>query len=58
MTRIAAEFDDALSTVLGIPSLGPIRELLAREPGLTARDIAPQRTQPPLEPDDPRTRTH
>ena len=47
------QIDDALSTVLGLPSLGPIRELLAREPGLTARDIAPHQTQPALNPDKP-----
>jgi N-6 DNA Methylase len=33
--------DDALSAVLGLPSLAPIRELLAREPGLTAKAVAP-----------------
>ena len=45
--------DDALSAVLGLPSLAPIRELLAREPGLTARDIAPRQTQSALDPEEP-----
>ncbi|MGH6851365.1 MAG: N-6 DNA methylase [Methylocella sp.] len=45
--------DDALSTVLGLPSLAPIRELLAREPGLTARDISPHQTQPAPDPNEP-----
>jgi hypothetical protein len=34
--------DDALSKALGLPDLAPIRELLAREPGLNARDINPR----------------
>jgi hypothetical protein len=33
--------DDTLADVLGIPRFGPIRELLAREPGLTAQEINP-----------------
>lgn len=45
--------DDVLSAVLGLPSLAPIRELLAREPGLTARDISPRQTQPTLYSDEP-----
>ncbi len=36
--------DDALSDTLGLPSLAPIRELLAREPGLNAIDINPRQT--------------
>jgi hypothetical protein len=35
------KIDDALSVTLGLPDLSPIRELLAREPGLTALDISP-----------------
>jgi len=31
--------DEALCTVLGLPSLAPVRALLAREPGLTGRKI-------------------
>ncbi len=37
--------DESLATVLGLPSLTPIHELLAREPGLTARDITPRLVQ-------------
>ena len=33
------EIDAALANALGLPDVGMIRELLAREPGLTARDI-------------------
>ncbi|GJL79929.1 MAG: hypothetical protein NPINA01_29180 [Nitrospinaceae bacterium] len=32
--------DDAISETLGLPDLSPIRELLAREPGLTAQKIS------------------
>ena len=31
--------DEALCSVLGLPSLAPVRALLAREPGLTGRRI-------------------
>lgn len=41
--------DDALSQVLGLPSLAPIRELLAREPGLTAKEINPRLIQGALD---------
>jgi len=44
--------DDALSNTLGLPSLAPIRELLAREPGLTARDIAPRQMQVAVDRDE------
>ncbi|MGH6851033.1 MAG: N-6 DNA methylase [Methylocella sp.] len=44
--------DDAISAALGLPSLAPIRELLAREPGLTARNIAPRQTQAILDLDE------
>jgi hypothetical protein len=43
---VRREIDETLCEVLGLPSLAPIRELLAREPGLTARDIAPQPSGP------------
>ena len=33
--------DEALCTALGLPSLVPVRALLAREPGLTGRKIPP-----------------
>ena len=29
--------DEALSAALGLPDLGPLREMLAREPGLTGK---------------------
>ena len=35
------EIDTAFCRVLGLPGLGAIRELLSREPGLTAADIGP-----------------
>jgi hypothetical protein len=40
---VRRQIDEALGKVLGLPDLSPVRELLAREPGLTARDIAPPR---------------
>jgi hypothetical protein len=39
---IRRQIDDKISKVLGVPKVDPIRELLAREPGLTAHDIAPR----------------
>ena len=36
------KIDEKLAKELGMPSLKPIRELLAREPGLTAEEINPQ----------------
>lgn len=36
------QIDDSLTKVLGLPSLGPIQDLLAREPGLSALDISPR----------------
>jgi hypothetical protein len=41
--------DGALCAALSLPSLAPIRELLAREPGLTGREIAPRSTQAALD---------
>jgi hypothetical protein len=37
--RTRKAIDDAFSKVLSLPDLSPIRELLAREPGLTGRDL-------------------
>jgi hypothetical protein len=34
--------DDALAEALKLPDLSPIRELLARDPGLNAKDINPR----------------
>ena len=36
------QIDDALSKVLGLPDLAGVRELLAREPGLSAIEINPR----------------
>ena len=37
---VRQEIDAVFCKVLRLPDLGPVRELLAREPGLSARDIA------------------
>jgi len=39
---VRRQIDDAICNVLGLPNLTPMRDLLAREPGLSARDIAPR----------------
>src|SRR5262249_8170171 len=39
---VRIQIDDAISKVFGLPSLSPVRELLAREPGLSAVDISPR----------------
>ncbi len=36
---VRLRIDEALCTVLGLPSLAPVRALLAREPGLTGRRV-------------------
>ena len=36
---VRISIDEALCTVLGLPSLAPVRALLAREPGLTGRRV-------------------
>ena len=36
---VRIRIDEALCTVLGLPSLAPVRALLAREPGLTGRRV-------------------
>lgn len=45
--------DDVLGATMGFPSLAPIRELIAREPGLTAKEITPRKShaQLSLDPD-------
>jgi hypothetical protein len=52
---IRSQIDEAISNSLGLPNLAPIRELLAREPGLTAKDVSPRLKQAPLDlgDDDP-----
>lgn len=37
--KVRQDIDRAFSKALKLPDVGPIRELLSREPGLTARDI-------------------
>jgi hypothetical protein len=49
---VRERIDDSLAKVLGLPSLAPIRELLTREPGLTALEINPIYTQGDLDLDD------
>jgi len=49
---VRQQIDDSLAKVLGLPSLPPIRELLTREPGLTALEINPIYTQGDLDLDD------
>jgi hypothetical protein len=39
---VRAEIDDALSFALGLPDMKPLRELLAREPGLTGKGLSPK----------------
>lgn len=42
---VRISIDDALCTVLELPSLAPVRTLLAREPGLTGQKIGPNFVQ-------------
>lgn len=46
------EIDAALSKVLKLPDLTPIRQLFAREPGLNAKDISPRSAVAADEEDD------
>lgn len=39
---VRREIDDALSAALGLPDLAKLRELLAREPGLTGKGLSPK----------------
>lgn len=41
--QVRQEIDATLGKVLGLPDLSAVRELLAREPGLTAQDIVPKK---------------
>lgn len=45
---VRQKIDDVISSAMDLPSFKPVRELLAREPGLTGREISPRTT---LEPD-------
>ncbi len=49
---VRGEIDQSLCKVLSIPDVRFIRELLDREPGLNARDIAPRAEQGPNELDN------
>jgi hypothetical protein len=51
---VRSKIDDALTTALDLSGVGPIRELLAREPGLTAQEINPHLHQAalPIDEDD------
>ncbi len=39
---VRAEIDKALSDALGLPDMKPLRQLLAREPGLTGKGLSPK----------------
>jgi len=39
---VRAEIDTALSAVLGLPDIKSLRQLLAREPGLTGKGLSPK----------------
>lgn len=45
---VRGAIDEALASVLGLPDLAHFRELLAREPGLNAKDINPRLKQAEL----------
>ncbi len=49
---VRQRIDESLAKVLGLPSLAPVRELLAREPGLTALEINPRQVQGDLDLDE------
>ena len=44
---VRAEIDAALSDVLGLPDMKPLRQLLAREPGLTGKGLSPKEDATP-----------
>ncbi len=45
---VRAEIDAALSAALGLPDIKPLRQLLAREPGLTGKGLSPKPGQTDL----------
>lgn len=45
---IRGEIDNALSTALDLPDMTSLRQLLAREPGLTGNSLSPKPGQPAL----------
>ena len=48
---VRASIDDALSSALGLPDIKPLRQLLAREPGLTGVGLSKKPEQQALLPD-------
>lgn len=50
---VRAAIDAALSAALGLPDIGPLRELLAREPGLTGVGLSPKLKQGVLVEEEP-----
>lgn len=46
---VRGQIDQAISEVLDIPDLAFVRELLDREPGLSANDISPRAAKPAYE---------
>lgn len=48
---VRASIDDALSSALGLPDIKPLRQLLAREPGLTGVGLSKKPEQSALLPD-------
>jgi len=45
---VRADIDLALSRALGLPNIKPLRDLLAREPGLTGKGLSPKLVQDEL----------
>ncbi len=45
---VRAEIDAALSLHLGLPEMKPLRQLLAREPGLSGKGLSPKPGQDAL----------
>jgi hypothetical protein len=50
---VRQEIDAAIGKVLKLPDLSPVRELLAREPGLSAEDINPSDDEESVEEETP-----
>ena len=46
--EVRGRIDEAICKILKLPSIGSVRELLAREPGLTGQEIAPRPMQSEL----------
>jgi hypothetical protein len=49
---VRKSIDGIIEKALGLPSIHSLRELLVREPGLSAQDINPQATQDSLDIED------